>query len=49
MKHCWTISHAKKYYQRLKKSAISAKSSLPLISRLNIDIVTTLANKCLVK
>ena len=38
-----TINHSKEYYQKFKKTMVSVKDSLLLISRLYVDIVETLA------
>jgi len=44
LESCQTVSYTKEHHQGLKKSVVSVKSSLPLISRLDSDIVKTLTN-----
>jgi len=36
-----TISHSKEHYQEFKQASIGSEGCLPLISRLNADIVET--------
>ena len=40
----WAIDYTKEHYKGFKKTAVHAKRSLPLITRLNVDIVEFLAH-----
>jgi len=37
----WTVSHSKEHYQGFEQASIGLESRLPLVSRLNANVVET--------